>query len=274
MKKLLILTIIFFLQEINSQKVEKDYPLSNIIEETSGLELIDNEFITHNDSGGKASLYYLSKKGKILKTREIESATNTDWEDLTRDDNYIYISDAGNNFNNRKDLKIYKVPIDNNSNEKTQIISYNYPEQDSFRINRNTIYDAEGLISIGDKLLIFTKNRANKITELYLVPKEAGNYNAKKIGVLNVNSIITGADYNKELKLLALTSTINFIEYYIITIRDFNLNKENNYEINMFKIPIEKTQVEAIKIIDYTNFWITSEDESSSDYARLMKVSL
>lgn len=274
MKKLLILTIIFFLQEINSQKVEKDYPLSNIIEETSGLELIDNEFITHNDSGGKASLYYLSKKGKILKTREIESATNTDWEDLTRDENYIYISDAGNNFNNRKDLKIYKVPIDNNSNEKTQIISYNYPEQDSFRINRNTIYDAEGLISIGDKLLIFTKNRANKITELYLVPKEVGNYNAKKIGVLNVNSIITGADYNKELKLLALTSTINFIEYYIITIRDFNLNKENNYEINMFKIPIEKTQVEAIKIIDYTNFWITSEDESSSDYARLMKVSL
>ena len=53
-----------------------------------------------------------------------------------------------------------------------------------------------------------------------------------------------------------------------------NLNKENNYEINMFKIPIEKTQVEAIKIIDYTNFWITSEDESSSDYARLMKISL
>ena len=179
MKKLLILSL-FFLQEISSQKVEKDYPLSKKIEETSGLEIIDDLFVTHNDSGGQASLYYLSKEGKIIKTREIESAVNKDWEDLTRDEEYIYISDMGNNFNNRKDLKIYKVPIDESSEEKTKIISFNYPEQDSFKINRNTIYDAEGLISIDDKLLIFTKNRANKITELYLIPKVPGNYDAKK----------------------------------------------------------------------------------------------
>ena len=42
----------------------------------------------------------------------------------------------------------------------------------------------------------------------------------------------------------------------------------------MFEIPIEKTQVEAIKIITHKSFWITSEDESTSDYARLMKINL
>ncbi|MDA0758172.1 MAG: hypothetical protein O3C01_05835 [Bacteroidetes bacterium] len=273
MKKLLILSL-FFLQEISSQKVEKDYPLSKKIEETSGLEIIDDLFVTHNDSGGQASLYYLSKEGKIIKTREIKSAVNKDWEDLTRDEEYIYISDMGNNFNNRKDLKIYKVPIDESSEEKTKIISFNYPEQDSFKINRNTIYDAEGLISIDDKLLIFTKNRANKITELYLIPKVPGNYDAKKIGTLKVNSIITGADYNKDLKLLALTSTIDFNEYYLITINDFSLEWKKNHKINMFKIPIGKTQVEAIKIITNKSFWITSEDESSSKHARLMKINL
>jgi hypothetical protein len=42
----------------------------------------------------------------------------------------------------------------------------------------------------------------------------------------------------------------------------------------MFKIPIGKTQVEAVKIIDNKNFWITSEDEKSSKYARLIKLSL
>ena len=264
----------FFLEEIRSQKIQKDYPLSNIIEETSGLEIIDDVFITHNDSGGEASLYYLSKEGEIIKTREVEHAVNIDWEDLTRDEKYIYISDMGNNYNNRKDLKIYKLPIDESSEEKTKIISFNYPEQDSFKINRNTIYDAEGLISIDDKLIIFTKNRAKKITELYLIPKDPGNYDAKKIGTLKVNSIITAADYNKDLRLLALTSTIDFNEYYLITIPDFSLKGKKDYKINMVEIPIGKTQVEAIKIIDSKSFWISSEDESSSDHARLMKMSL
>ena len=33
------------------------------------------------------------------------------------------------------------------------------------------------------------------------------------------------------------------------------------YKFDKYKIPIGKTQVEAIKIIDKYNFWITSEAE-------------
>tara|TARA_B100000768_G_C11284579_1_gene381360 strand:- start:5499 stop:6323 length:825 start_codon:yes stop_codon:yes gene_type:complete len=274
MKKIAILLIIIISENISSQKIEKDYPLSNTIEETSGLEIVDNLLITHNDSGGEASLYYLSKKGKILNKRKIELASNKDWEDLTRDEKYLYIGDFGNNFDNRKNLKIFKVPIDLNNNERNQIISFNYPEQNSFKFNRNTIFDAEGLISIGDNLILFTKNRAKKITDLYLIPKNPGNYEAKKIGTIDVKSIITGADYNKKLKLLALTSTIDFKEYYLITIPNFSLNTKIEYKINMYKIPIGKSQVEAIKIIDDKNFWITSENEKDSKFARLMKLSL
>ena len=42
----------------------------------------------------------------------------------------------------------------------------------------------------------------------------------------------------------------------------------------MYKIPIGKTQVEAVKIINVNTFWITSEDEKNSKYARLIKLSL
>ena len=42
----------------------------------------------------------------------------------------------------------------------------------------------------------------------------------------------------------------------------------------MVEIPIGKTQVEAIKIIDRKNFWITSEDESGSKHARLLKLNI
>jgi len=274
MKKIFILIAFVQIQSTYSQIIVDDYPLSKIIDETSGLEIIEDYFITHNDSEGYPVLYYLSKNGKIIKERGVESAVNKDWEDITKDDKYIYISDTGNNYSNRKDLKIYKIPINEDSAEKTQIISFDYPEQDSFKINTNTIFDAEGLISIDDKLLIFTKNRREKITEIYSVPKIQGDYRAKKVKTLNVNSIITGADYNSDLKLLALTSTIDFTEYYIITINDFNLYSNKGYQINMIKIPIGKTQVEAIKIIDNNNFWITTEDESGKKYARLLRLKI
>ena len=274
MKKILLLFIVLLFQELSSQEIKKDFPLSKEIEETSGLEIVDDLFVTHNDSGGEASLYYLSRKGKIINKRKIKSATNKDWEDITRDDKYIYVGDFGNNFSNRKDLKIFKIPLNSSSEEKNEVILFNYPEQKSFKINRNTIYDAEGLISVDDNLVIFTKNRAKKFTELYLVPKAPGKYDAKKIGSLKVKSIVTGADYNEKLKLLALTSTKNFIEYYLIIINDFSLNFEKDYKIKTHEIPIGKTQVEAVKIIDRKNFWITSEDEKNSKFARLMKLSL
>ena len=101
----------------------------------------------------------------------------------------------------------------------------------------------------------------------------SGNYKAELIGEINIESIVTGADYNKKLKLLVLTSTKDFNEYYIHKIKNFNISKFKNLKIDTFKIPIVKTQVESIKIIDKNNFWITSEAEfMGSPY--LYKISL
>jgi hypothetical protein len=81
MKKIFFLIAFVQFQFIYSQIIISDYPLSKIIEETSGLEIIGDYFITHNDSKGYPILYYLSKEGKIIKTREVKSAVNKDWED-------------------------------------------------------------------------------------------------------------------------------------------------------------------------------------------------
>ena len=81
-----------------------------------------------------------------------------------------------------------------------------------------------------------------------------------------------GKYYNENYKMLALTSTKKFNKYYLITINDFNLKKIDESIINTYEIPIGKTQVEAIKIIDNNNFWITSEDEKNSKSARLLKL--
>ena len=264
----------FVYQNSYSQKLTKDISLSKKIDETSGLEIVDGQFITHNDSGGDPKLYYLDKKGKIVFERTLKGVKNNDWEDITKDDQFIYVANMGNNFDTRKNLSIVKIPIDPSSNE-AELIEFNYPEQVNFITGYlQSQYDAEALITIDDYLIVLTKNKLKKITEIYALPKIAGKYEAKKIGSLNTQSIITGGDYDPETKLLALTGTLIFNEYYIIKIEDFDLEGNKDYKIDMHEIPIGKTQVEAIKIIDSNTFWITSEDEKSSSSARLMKIKL
>ena len=274
MKKLLTLVTFLFLCSSYSQKLTKDISLSKKIDETSGLEIVDGQFITHNDSGGDPKLYYLDKKGKIVFERTLEGVKNNDWEDITKDDQFIYVANMGNNFDTRKNLSIIKTPIDPSSSE-AELIEFNYPEQVKFTTAYNqSQYDAEALITIDDYLIILTKNKLKKITEIYALPKIAGKYEAKKIRNLNTQSIITGGDYDPETKLLVLTGTLLFNEYYILKIEDFDLESKKDYKIDMYEIPIGKTQVEAIKIIDSNTFWITSEDEKSSSSARLMKIKL
>jgi len=275
--KVKIFKIIFFLFTSNiifSQLVVEDINLSKKLDETSGLEIINKQLVTINDSGNDPVLFYINESGNILDERKLNCCKNNDWESLAADSDYVYIADFGNNYDTRKNLSIIKIPIDKSSNENPEIINFLYPEQKKFkRIYRRSEYDAEALISFGDILLIFTKNKRKKITEIYSLPKYGGNFKAQKIGSLNTESIVTGADYDKKTNTLVLTSTINFDEYYILVVNDFSLNNKD-HKINMYEIPIGKTQVESIKIIDPKTFWITSEDESNSSSARLMKVKL
>ena len=269
--KIALLICIFFFSFSHSQIIIEKVKLSKIISETSGLEYHNDLLVTHNDSGNDPSLYYLDYSGKIIYTRKFDAIKNNDWEDLTTDENFIYIADMGNNFDTRENLMVIKVSKDIND-KNFEIINFYYPEQRDFSFKLKSQFDAEAIITIDEFLLIFTKNRAKKITDIYKVPKKAGSYAAKKIGSLNTNSIITGGDYKKDLNLLVLTSTIDFKEYYFLKIENFDLSKKN-YSIDMFQIPIKKTQIEAVKIIDSFNFWLSSENEKNG-YPYLYKFSL
>ena len=267
-----ILLLFFLSTNLASQTIEAEIKLPKSVYETSGLEIIDNNLITLNDSGNPSNLYYLNEDGEIVKTRVFNNIKNNDWEDLTADNEFIYIADIGNNFDTRDNLLIIKVPV-NFRNNSVELINFYYPEQNDFSFKQLSMYDAEGLISLGNELLVFTKNRANKTTEIYKLPKKPGDYKAELIGEIDVSSIVTAADYNEKMRMLALTSTLDFNEYFIITIENFNPLKLESAKINKFKIPIKKTQVESIKIIDKSSFWISSEAELLGN-PMLYKISL
>ena len=260
MKKIAYLFIIFISNFTFSQHILEEITLPIIINETSGLEYDNDHLITFNDSGNHPVLFYLNIKGKVIRARNIKNAKNNDWEDITMDDEYLYIGDIGNNYDTRKNLSIIKIHKNKNP-DSFELINFNYPEQKSFNYRKLSMFDAEGLISVDDYLLIFTKNRAEKITDIYKLPKIPGTYNAIKIGSINTESIITGADFDKKTNLLALTSTINFNKYYLLIIDGFSLKKKNKYNIKKYEIPVGATQVEAVKIINSSTLWISSEDE-------------
>ena len=271
----LLLLFCFLITRLDAQTILSETKLPISVYETSGLEIINGNLVTINDSGNPSNLYYLNQDGELLFRRIFNDLKNNDWEDLTADEEFIYIADTGNNFDKRENLRIIKIPIDSENNY-FEIINFHYPEQVKFiTLEKSSQYDAEGLITIGENLIIFTKNKLKKITEIYTLPKIAGTYEAKKIGSLNIQSIITGADYDSKTKLLALTGSLSFKgdKYYIFKIKDFDPKKTINNHIDMYEIPIEKFQVESIKIIDKNNFWVTSEAETfGSPY--LFKISL
>jgi len=258
--------VIFFLivlfSCVEQVSIERQFlPLE--INETSGLEYYNKNFLTHNDSGGKPILYEFNKDGKIVSEHSINNCgVNNDWEDITADNENIYVANSGNNFGTRENLAVLVLDKENNFKCKG-LIQFRYKRQNNFESRNRHPYDSEGLISVDDELIIFSKDREDLITELYSLPKIPGDYEIEPLYSYQVNSLITGADYSKELKLVALVGYDFAGNQFLYTIKDFERNNLDNSKLRKFKIPVGKAQIEAIKIINESSFWITSEDEGN-----------
>ena len=252
--------------EIDTAEIVSKIVLPKIINETSGLEFYNNNFITHNDSGGEPSLYVFNEDGEIIETIELNKnpdfeIENNDWEDITNDNEYLFVADTGNNFGNRDNLNIIRVSKGTDF-MVDGIIEISYSDQESFFPRPKHKYDAEAIIVIEDKIALFSKDRENLNTDLYLVDK---NQNGSQILTsevsYNVNTLITGGDYDEDRSLLALVSYNSNGNQYLLLFENFKLNNLENNTFKKFKIPLEQAQIEAVKIIDEKTFWVTSEDE-------------
>ncbi len=77
------------------------------LDENSGLILLNDNFLTLNDSGGDPKIYVIDTvSGCINRTVVVANVVNHDWEALTMDTDYIYIGDFGNNSGTRTNLQM------------------------------------------------------------------------------------------------------------------------------------------------------------------------
>jgi hypothetical protein len=164
------------------------FHLSAELNEISGIDFLnDSTILAINDGGNEPLLYLLNLEGKVQSVVKVDNAKNRDWEDITIDDEFVYIGDIGNNANNRRDLVIYKIKIQDILDKKTvqpQNITFNYTEQVDFPpVKRGRFFDSEALAVYNDTLYLFTKNRALPTDGncwVYKIPTEPGDYSVSK----------------------------------------------------------------------------------------------
>lgn len=236
-------------------------PLPSIVEETSGLATLADDFLTFNDSGGEASLYRLDQNGKFIEAYPIEGAVNRDWEDITQDDRYFYIADTGNNYAKRRDLTIYIV---NKEFELVDSISIRYADQKKFKKKKKNKYDAEALVSIGDSLVLFSKNRKSYKTQVYSFPKQPGNYVLEKRITYDVDALITGGDFSEVSQRLILTAYLPDRRQLLFLADNFSLDQLDQQKLERYQLPLNDAQVEAVKILPNNSIWISSEGEGAN----------
>lgn len=243
----------------------KRFKLSNTIRESSGLIKVDNRLWTLNDSGGKAALYQIDERnGRIVKTLNIQNASNKDWEDIAYDDTYVYIGDFGNNRGNRRDLKVYKIPrasLRTGKSARAEIIHFSYNDQKDFKSRpQQTNYDCEAMIAYNGKLYLFSKNWQNQKTRLYELSTRAGKHQAKYIRTFNTQGMVTGATINKELNILLLSTYSSLLNVNVWAFTNFHGSNVFNGDAKRlnFDIPLQ-SQVEGITFTDNYKAYLGSE---------------
>ncbi len=175
--------------------------LSDTLIESSGLIYYNNLFWTINDSDNPPVLYaFDSLKGHIVKQVFIKNRNNNDWEDLSQDENYIYIGDFGNNNGSRKDLQVLKIKkseLKTNSVQDTieaESIRFALSDQTDFNPgSQNHNYDLEAMCVLNDSIHLFSKNWADKKSRHYICSTDTGYYSLSPIETLETNGLVTGA---------------------------------------------------------------------------------
>ncbi|MEO1413447.1 MAG: T9SS type A sorting domain-containing protein [Bacteroidota bacterium] len=186
------------------------YPLTNYqaarranlpadLEECSGLLWLDGQLWGHNDSGNPAILYQLDTLDASIRRRVVlANANNVDWEDLSANQDFVFIGDFGNNDGSRRDLRIYRFPRTDlalDTIRELDTIAFSYGDQSDFEpANLNTPYDCEAFFATADSLHLFSKDWVRQITRHYVLPNQTGVHVAQLRDSLDVRTLVTAAD--------------------------------------------------------------------------------
>ncbi|TGE25668.1 hypothetical protein E5K00_10895 [Hymenobacter aquaticus] len=181
--------------------------LNGGVPESSGLARAETAgtFYTHADAGNEPVLYKIDMSGRLLSKATLPFS-NVDWESLAQDDKgNIFVVDAGNNNNSRRDLVVYRINPTSNSQDLGKS-NFSYADQTAFppgKKERN--FDCEASLWHAGKVYLFTKDRgAGKTSKVYTLSDQGGNQKARLLTKLAIPGEVTGADVSSDGHRIAL----------------------------------------------------------------------
>lgn len=193
------------------EQLDKLTNLPSDLHGVSGIIGWDDYLWMHNDAGDNACLYRYNPSDESLDKFCINNAEHIDWEDITQDNENIYIADVGNNDGRREVMTIYIVSkADLKSTTDFSVdakkIDFIWPEYEpgAYAYKQHD-FDCEAVVSIGDSLMLFTKNRkSQQRLDVWMMAKDAGEQEVVKKQMLPGLGQVTGADYDEATGRVAL----------------------------------------------------------------------
>jgi hypothetical protein len=260
-----------------SISLEQQYTLPQILSENSGMTEFDGLIWFINDSGNDSVLYgYDRGQNLVVRTVAVKNATNIDWEDITQNENYLFVGDFGNNAGSRTDLRLIRINksdllTDKDTVVQSGIIEFTFEDQTGFIYDdKQTPFDCEAFIATEDSIILFAKDWQNQQTRLYSLPVQPGNYVAKLRKQWNVGGLITAAtlsDEKQELYLVGYTKELGMPFLWIYS--GFNVQNLKYDEGVRTDFNFLATQTEAITTTEDGSILISSEKFSEQNPAAL-----
>lgn len=260
-------------EQAKADTLKTEFSLPGKLKEVSGITLSkDKKTIwTIEDQGNKNIVYGMNDRGELVSEVLVENADNMDWEDITSDpQGNIYIGDFGNNDNDRQDLAILKVDLQNShakTAQVTQTTKFHYEGQTEFPPKKsNWLYDCEAFVEMDGNFYLFTKNRSKGFDGTFLVfqvPNKEGDFEAKLVGKLRLDgkysdAAITSATINSTKDKIALLTHKNIHVLSGFAPGDFNSAKIQKISLN------HNSQKEAVVFQDDKTLLIADEKDKNT----------
>lgn len=239
-----------------------------LLNETSGLTFINGKLWTFNDSGNANDIYRVdTSTSTVYQTVDISNATNVDWEDMTSNNDYLFIGDFGNNNGDRQNLKIYRISkaalTTSATSVTAEIINFSYSDQTSFpSLPTNHNFDCESMIFLNDSIHLFSKNWVDLQTKHYVIPNSPGTHIAQKRETLNTGFLVTSAS----VQSFGVISLIGYLKtgtkpVSMYMLYDYKNNLLFNGNKRKFDLSTQLTygQVEGVEFFNSSYAFVTNE---------------
>lgn len=245
--------------------VDTSLGLDPLVAGSSGLISWDGLLWTHNDHVDTRLFGMDAATGVIQKEYTLPGVTNTDWEDIAEDGEYIYVGDFGNNASgNRSDLHILRIEMNSLKSGDPVIDTLWFSYEDQTDLNpaasNQTDFDCEAMVVTSGSICLFTKQWVSGKTGLYTLSKQPGTHVAWKEAEFNVQGLVTGATLLESEQLLVLCGYTGILQPFLYLFYDYPGQAFFSGNKRRVNISIPLLQVEGVTSDDGLIYYFTNEE--------------